>query len=84
MTLAHVRPIAFSMMEAIWAAVACSPSCAEPNMPASPHDTGNISGIIARVKVRDPWANFEKPHILKQPPGLVDKVKMLMADHRKK
>jgi hypothetical protein len=53
-------------------------------MPASPHDTGNISGVIARVKVRDPWINFEKPHILKQPPGLVDKVKMLMADHRKK
>jgi hypothetical protein len=34
MTSVHVRPIAFNMAEAICAAVARSPSCAEPNIPA--------------------------------------------------
>ena len=30
----HVRPKAFNMVDAIFAAAARSPSCAEPNMPA--------------------------------------------------
>jgi hypothetical protein len=34
MTSAHVRPVAFNVAEAICAAVARSPACAEPNMPA--------------------------------------------------
>jgi hypothetical protein len=34
MTSVHERPIAFNMAEAICAAVARSPSCAEPNIPA--------------------------------------------------
>ena len=50
----------------------------------TPRDTNSVSGVVARVKVREPWINFDKPQILKHPPGLFDKVKMLMADHRRK
>ena len=50
----------------------------------TPHDTGRVSGVVARVKAREPWINFENAHILKHPPGLVDKVKMLVGDHRRK
>jgi hypothetical protein len=38
-------------------------------------DTNSVSGVVARVKVREPWINFDKPQILKHPPNLFDKVK---------
>ena len=50
----------------------------------TPHDSNDISGVIARVKVREPWINFDKPQILKHPPGLLEKVQRLMGDHRRK
>ena len=45
----------------------------------TPHNTTDISGVIARVKVREHWLRFENPEILRHPARLVDKVKMLMS-----
>ncbi len=50
----------------------------------TPYDAGRISGVIARVKVREPWINFDNADIVRHPPGLLDKVKRLMKDHRRK
>ena len=47
MTSLHVRPIAFNMFEAICAAVARSPSCSEPNMPAMRASLSMASATIA-------------------------------------
>src|SRR5215467_4147520 len=47
MTSLHVRPIAFNMAEAIRAAVARSPSCAESNMPAMRASLSMASATLA-------------------------------------
>ncbi len=40
-----------------------------------PQDSGRISGVVARVKVREHWINFDNVQVLKHPPGLLSKVK---------
>lgn len=50
----------------------------------TPYDAGRISGVIARVKVREQWINFDNADMVRHPPGLLEKVKRLMKDHRRK
>lgn len=45
----------------------------------TPQNIGEVSGVIARVKVREHWINFDNVQVIKSPPRLVDKVKMLMG-----
>jgi hypothetical protein len=53
----HVRPIVFNMAEAIFAAAARSPSCAEPNMPAIRASLSIASATIAAGLPRDAHDN---------------------------
>jgi hypothetical protein len=62
MTSAHVRPISFSIAEAIWAAVARSPSCAEPNMPATRASLSMMSATIAADLDQLRLARFADEH----------------------
>jgi hypothetical protein len=50
----------------------------------TPHNTAEASGVIARVNVREHWINFDNIHVNKSPPGLLDKVKMLMTHQQTK
>lgn len=50
----------------------------------TPYDAGQISGVVARVKVREQWIKFENADIVRHPAGLIEKVKRLMNDHRRK
>jgi hypothetical protein len=50
----------------------------------TPHDTDRVSGVIARVKVRETWLNFDNVQFVKSPAGLMDKVRKLMTDPQSK
>jgi hypothetical protein len=52
----HVRPRAFNMADAIFAAAARSPSCAEPNMPAM---RASLSMASATIAAGLPWEGHD-------------------------
>ena len=50
----------------------------------TPHRPDVVSGVIARVKVRASWINFDNEEVIKSPHRLGDKLKMLMSQDTKR
>ena len=50
----------------------------------TPHRSDALSGVIARVKVRAPWINFDHVEVIKSPQRFLHKLKMLMSHDTKR
>jgi hypothetical protein len=55
-----------------------------PGWRVTPHRSDVVSGVVARVKVRASWLNFDNVEVIKSPLRLRDKLKMLMSQDTKR